>query len=159
MTRRFIGIDPGTTGAIVILNEGGGLEAASLMPVRRVGKRHEVDAYNLAVILDGEGETRAAIEDVNAFGMGRTSAFTFGKNVGACLALLDALEIPTMRVLPRLWQELFWARGDCDDTKGAAVAVALDRWPCLGEALRIKKNQGIADAALIAEWCRVTVIP
>ena len=155
--RRFVGIDPGTTGAVVVLDERGNIEVASLMPVRRVGKRNEVDAAKLAELVASNEDTRAAVESVTSFGMGRTSAFTFGKNLGAVHAVLDVLSIPTMRVLPRLWQEVFWAKDDCSDTKAAAVACVLSRWPGLGTTLKLKKNQGIADATLIAEWLRVTI--
>jgi crossover junction endodeoxyribonuclease RuvC len=157
MARRFVGIDPGSTGAVVILDERGSIELASLMPIRKVGKRSEVDAAALAAMVASDQETRACVENVTAFGMGRTSAFTFGKNLGAVHAVLDVLNIPTMRVLPRLWQEVFWCRQNVEDTKTAAVACVLDRWPQMASALKLKKHQGIADAVLIAEWLRLTV--
>jgi len=158
MARRFIGIDPGTTGAVVILNERGDVEVASLMPIRRVGKRNEVDAAKLAQMVASDIDSRAAVESVTAFGMGRTSAFTFGKNLGSVHAVLDVLGIPTMRVLPRLWQEVFWCKGDVEDTKAAAVGCVSQGWPSLAKSLKLKKNQGIADATLIAEWLRLTVL-
>lgn len=154
--KRFVGIDPGTTGAVVVLDECENLMGCNMMPIQKIEKRSEVNGFGLASLLCGSDfgadpdRTLITVEAQRPFGMGRTSAFTYGKNYGAILAIASALEIRTMRYMPRDWQrELLDFSPGCD-TKELATAFALGKWPTLEQVLRLKKNQGIADAACIA---------
>jgi hypothetical protein len=78
--------------------------------------------------------------------MGVVSAFTFGRGYGGLLMALTALEIPFVDVSPQKWQGAIgcMTKGDKNVSKAKAQAM----FPT------IKITHAIADALLIAEWCR-----
>src|SRR5262245_56270825 len=97
---RYIGIDPGVSGGIVALSDGGTIALAEPMP--------ETERDILEVIKSASEcfEAVAVIEQVAAFAMpgrsmGASSAMTFGKNVGHLEMALVAAGIPFDRVVPR----------------------------------------------------------
>ena len=156
-----VGIDPGSQGAIVILDCDGAIIDSERMPM--LGK--EIDTEVLMKILPSFGairHTAIGLEEVTPFGMGRTSAFTFGKNVGTLLGVIGAMGFDLLRTRPQKWQK--WAFGsgrpwagslpEEGSTKEKANAAAISIWPTLEDPLKIKRNQGIADAAMIAAYTR-----
>lgn len=172
--RRYLGIDPGLTGAWVLLEADGTLVASDLVP-QRAGKngKPSVDLATLARVLrEMKGVTSAALEAVGARpGEGGTSMFTFGRTVGAWEGLIAANDWVRIDVLPTSWSRLVSAVPirvqPTDDSKeakkkaaaqaralrkAAAASAAASRWPTL--PLARKKDWPRADAAWIAEWAR-----
>ena len=146
----FIGIDPGVSGGLAALDGAGHVLSAIKMPDTDVA----VYAW-----MRGFGEystTRAVIERVNAgvWGgkkrgqkMGVTSAFTFGRGVGALQMGLHAAGIVFHEVEPREWQDALTCRsgGDKNITKTRAIELFPDS----------NITHRIADALLIAHYCRL----
>lgn len=140
-TRYIVGIDPGKTGAIAIVNASGSYRCAFQMPesyeeilaiLRRVAKH----------------DTRAVIEHVwSQPGQGHTGAFAFGKGYGALLMALTATKIRTSHVTPARWQRAVM-RGK---TSGGDKRVTRD---FAGKLFEMKVTHTIADALLIAEYGR-----
>lgn len=156
MTMRLtFGVDPGLSGAVATLIDG---EPGPVldMPTVEVDGWGEVDARAVVVFIR---ELRAAhpgayvsacIEKVGARpGDGGTSAFRFGQTAGKLQAILEVLGIPATRVVPAQWKRSFsLLRQD----KDAARLLAIARFPSAQKVLSRKKDNGRADALLIALW-------
>ncbi len=153
-----IGIDPGITGAVVVLAETAPI-CAIRTPVFGSGKR-EFDLPEMARVLE-EARTeyelvRVGIEKVGTMPRdGRVGAFNFGRGYGLWLGLLAGMGLSYVEVPPQRWQAKMLAglpKGP--KTKTSAVQRCKSLFPTID--LRVKADWGIADAALIAEYTRQT---
>jgi len=91
----------------------------------------------------------ACIESVHSFpGQGVASSFKFGRNFGFLIGLLTGLKIPYALVAPQTWQKKMGCLTHGD--KNISKVAAQRRWP------EWKWTHAIADAALIAEFGRIT---
>ena len=80
---------------------------------------------------------------------GVASTFKFGMAFGATIALAERTRCPFHFVTPRVWKKDF----GLDSDKNRSLALARDLWP---EApLSRQKDNGRAEALLIAEWLRL----
>ena len=158
MTLRItFGVDPGVTGAIAVLADGEPVAFID-MPTypRPSGRGREVDPYNLAdrfrdVLRRNHGaHAFACLEEIamrpeNSRGSDQST----GVNLGIIKGVLGALGISWSQVRPQTWKK--WA--DLIGTeKDAARLLAQRRYPNHTGALARKKDQGRADALLIARW-------
>tara|TARA_R100001086_G_scaffold247537_1_gene182035 strand:+ start:1516 stop:1965 length:450 start_codon:yes stop_codon:yes gene_type:complete len=137
------GIDPGKTGAIAMLYEDGGLFIED-MPI--LGKT--INGAVVADILRDFPADHIFIEATNSFGMGRQSAYNFGQGVGVIKGVIAVLNIPHSIVSPARWKNDFGLGRD----KSAARAAATRLFPRSADMFKLKKNDGRAEAALIALW-------
>lgn len=154
-SRLTFGIDPGLTGAVATLIDG---EPGPVldMPTVEVDGWGEVDARAVVVFIrelraaHPDAYVSACIEKVGARpGDGGTSAFRFGQTAGKLQAILEVLGIPATRVVPAQWKRSFsLLRQD----KDAARLLAIARFPSAQKVLSRKKDNGRADALLIALW-------
>lgn len=168
---RFIGIDPGITGAIAVLDDETDCIQFFDTPTFEVqsGKKMKKvpDTFAMTTMLEEAIEMRkvmATIEKVNAMPgrgkngevqtIGATSAFNFGMGFGMWLGVLAALKIPHQQVHPVTWKKLVMA--DMGKEKDASRIKAMQLYPRSTEGLTRKKDHGRADALLIAEWARRT---
>jgi len=150
-----IGIDPGAAGAVAILERDGSLVQVLDMPSVEItvgGKaKRRVSPEMLAAELRlfNVHATCAYIEQVSAMpGQGVSSMFAFGQAYGQALGVLAGLGIPVQVVTPSRWKrELKLNTG-----KDAARAMAAARWPQHAGEFRRVKDDGRAEAALIALW-------
>ena len=106
--------------------------------------------------LAATGEPLAAcVEKVGAMpGQGVTGMFNFGKSAGYIEGALAALGIPYQLVMPKRWKAEFTLIGK---DKAASVAVCRKLFPEseLRRTARCRKDSdGMAEALLMAEWCR-----
>tara|TARA_R110000764_G_scaffold233159_2_gene325920 strand:+ start:14678 stop:15232 length:555 start_codon:yes stop_codon:yes gene_type:complete len=166
----WVGVDPGKTGGIVVLDSQGRYVAHSTIPLVGVGtKRARVDcraikAWWLEVTLKGRWHVRPsmvtwAIERVSSAPTdGVVGAFSFGKATGAIFAFAETMGFAITEISPKDWQKV-WLAGQRKvtriDIKASAALVAADRWPELAPDLRLKKNWGLADAGLIGATARL----
>ena len=147
----ILGIDPGASGGIAFFSMQRGLLSIFDMPtveVKRGGKnKREVSAAMLNAIIGARDIDAAFVEKVGAMpGQGVSSMFQFGRSVGMIEGVLAALEIPTNYVTPQVWQKAVGARGG----KDASRARASELFPAYAANFTRKKDDGRADAALIA---------
>ncbi len=153
------GIDPGLTGAIATLVDG---EAGPVIdtPTMEVDGHTELDARAMALFIRAARETNpgayvsACIERVRAMPakgrkQGAQSSMNFGDTYGKAKAVLELLGIPTTRAEPASWKRSF---GLLKQDKDAARVLAISRFPSAAPSLRRKKDNGRADALLIALW-------
>jgi crossover junction endodeoxyribonuclease RuvC len=147
--KHYMGIDPGYSGAIVVIDEDGGFVGS----VRLSATEHDVSSF---VIEHAPMVSRATLERVSAMPrQGVASTFKFGTSYGFCRALLvcgfcRALlvchQIRFETVTPATWQGVMKCRskGDKNVTKAAAQRL----FPAQ------KVVHATADAMLIAEYTR-----
>jgi len=148
----FYGIDPGLKGAVVGLNKKGELVGWTRMPLMAA---KDIDFIRIDQLFGRSNRPRVCVERVHAMPkQGVTSMFTFGKGYGGILAVIEVRAVPVHHVLPRAWQKVMIPDCPRGESKVEAVRHALERWPELEKPLKKKVNQGIADAALIAEYGR-----
>lgn len=153
--RVMIGIDPGLSGAIVALADG---EPAAIidMPTRRMDGQNEVCARTLAEILRHIRSQHpgayfsAVLEKVNGrAGWGATQGFRFGSGFGKVKAVLETLGIDYVEVQAPVWKRHYRLKGG---DKTASRELASVRFPSVAESLRRAKDDGRAEALLIALW-------
>lgn len=146
----LIGIDPGASGAVVVMDKTFALIEWGLMPTVKIGTQTRVNAAALASMLREFDAGHAFMEQVGAMpGQGTASMFSFGHAAGTASGVLGALEITTTMVTPQSWKKRAGLSGT---DKDAARSRAIQLWPDW-RALDAKgKGQALADAALIARF-------
>lgn len=149
-----VGIDPGLSGAVAFLH-GDQLLSVADLPVVDVqhgkGSRKELSPALLHDMLV-HTEIRIAkaiVEHVGASPqMGTTSAFRFGENFGAIIAVLACCGIRTELVRPQTWKKAMGLGSD----KSLSRAAALKLWPDQSHYFARAKDDGRAESALLAEY-------
>ena len=138
----FLGIDPGKSGGIAFISECGTEAWANKITAS------ERDFWNI-VSEHKEDVQFGMIEKVHSSPqMGVRSAFSFGQSYGFLRGMLIASEIKFDEVRPQKWMKYLscMTGGDKNVTKRKAQQL----FP------KIKITHAIADALLIAEYCRQT---
>lgn len=149
----ILGIDPGLSGAIAVLDLSNKLLAVHDMPttIVRSGKsdKRQLSEAMLSSIIRQTNAEHAYLEFVSARpGQGVTSMFNFGVGYGAIRGVLAGLQVPMSTVTPMKWQrDLTIAKG-----KDANRARAAQLFPEFAYLFARVKDDGRADAALIAWW-------
>lgn len=146
----LIGIDPGASGAIVVMTPKFELVEWGEMPVVKVGQQTRVNGAALAAILREFDAGHAFLEQVGAMpGQGTASMFSFGHAAGTAAGVLAALQITTTMVTPQAWKKRAGLSGT---DKDAARCRAIQLWPAWRDLDRKGRGQALADAALIARF-------
>lgn len=161
MSRVYIGIDNGTSGALVAISEHPGpLIAAVAMPTRGTTKGNEVDAEMVQLWLqafDGD-ELTVLLETPGKHSPGVMALCSMWDSYGCIRAILATRKIRHHRIAPQTWQKAMLGKTAKGDTKPAALAKARQLWPTetFLRTMKCKKpDPGIIDAALIAEYGRI----
>lgn len=198
MTTWVIGIDPGASGAFVLLNPGGQIILSSKVPVlvdikdttdKKTGKakqtkRTRMNLFELkkeiqtAITLVQSHSQRLVVylEQVGANPTdGAVGAFAFGRGFGQWEGLLTALDLPIMLAPPATWKavmvplKLKMPKLSKDATKtekgrarrtrsmakkNAARNRAMQLFPANASKFANKEDDGLAEAALLAEYGR-----
>lgn len=150
-----LGIDPGLSGGLAIYD--GETLIPFSTPVNEVEfvkngkkqKRKEMDLEHVCEILDKYKPHQAFLEKVTARpGQGVTSMFRFGENFGQFQGILTALGIPVTFVTPQTWKKVF----ELGSEKNASLELAKTLFEGHDKTFKLKKNDGIAEAALIARY-------
>jgi crossover junction endodeoxyribonuclease RuvC len=142
--KTILGIDVGATGALSFYD---GTELMIYdMPVHKRNKSTRMDCYALHEILRDNGADHAYVEQVNAFGMGASSAYNFGWNSGIIECALSFWGVPFTYVTPQVWKKAM----QCPTEKDAARMRATQLLPAHKHNWDLKKHDGRAEASLIA---------
>ncbi|MFB4439269.1 crossover junction endodeoxyribonuclease RuvC [Enterobacter hormaechei subsp. steigerwaltii] len=145
-----LGIDPGCSGALVLVTEQGGYIDHLPMPTIKVGTKSRVNGAAVAAWVRQYGITHAYLEQVGAMpGQGTASMFTFGHAAGVAEGILQGLNIPYTLVTPQAWKK---SAGLIGSYKDAARSRAIQLYPELRALDAKAKGQAIADALLIARF-------
>lgn len=156
---RILGVDPGCYGALALL-DGGRLVEIEDMPILQIrrGKsdKAEVDGFNLAEIIRDWLPDMAVIERVGGItGQSAPAAFNFGRAAGAVEYTCKAMGIRVELISPATWKKAL--RLDKAGKDGARAS-AINRWPKFASSFTRKKDDGRAEAALIAGYGHIHLI-
>lgn len=153
-----VGIDPGQTGGVAVVIDRR-FYAGTRMPIITHGKRKLVDTKALDdwifPTLQGEEPhlTTFVLEQVNSMrGQGLQSTFNFGRHTGAVEGWSLSYGAPIEWVTPAKWKGHFKLSRDKQQSLDKARLKFGDNplW-------KVKANDGVAEAALIALWWQETV--
>ena len=154
----IVGIDPGNTGAIALLSPTNEVVKIWDMPILQDGKRKRVNAALLAEIFRDIMSwcdfvpPRVFLEKVGVRPQeGAVGAFAFGRGVGLLEGVVVANRCRITEVAPNIWKAQMKLTGA---NKTASRAEVLRRYPTLAAELRRVKDDGRAEAILIALWGR-----
>lgn len=164
MNKSIIAIDPGLRGAIAHLDHKGAIvedmpvadgavDAAGLASIIGMWQRKGCEPYS-------RNEIHAYVEEQHArppriwdkekedwkIVQGSSSTFNFGCSFGKVLGVLAALGVPYTLVTPAAWKKTFHLGRDKEQSR----ARALELFPALADDLKRKKDEGRAEALLLA---------
>ena len=154
---RIIGIDPGLSGGIAILDD---LKIYDIfdMPIMSEGKKNknQLNSAQLVNILNKhvikKENTFVIVEQVSAMpGQGVTSMFNFGQTFGSIKGICAALGLPIFYVRPAKWKKHFEL---INSSKDASRTKVIEMYPSISSRLTKKKDVNKADAILIARFFR-----
>lgn len=141
----ILGVDPGLSGALAFYFPTHDRVSVHDMPVV-AGK---VDGYGLSEAIRQLRPTHAVIEQVATRpGQGISSAFNFGEGCGVVRGVVASLAVPVVFVTPTSWKRHFRLSQDKDESRKRAM----DLFPSIAKDFSRKKDDGRAEAALIARW-------
>lgn len=157
----ILGIDPGISGALALLDDDDNVLFVRDMPTsaKTNGKGQQVNAYllndvvNEAIMITetANSHLHVHIEQVNAMpGQGVTSMFGFGRSLGVIEGIVAACGLRTIFVRPNAWKKQFGLRGK---DKDASRTLAIEYHPEIANQLSRKRDCGRADAILIGKYC------
>ena len=157
----YLGIDPGKQGAACLITRTGELVCARKLP--HVGK--DLDLVQLSDWLEDMARAEGGSPDavtaaIEALGsrpspkMGASSAITMGRNWGRLDGFLSGLGCRYDIVQPKAWQKLICPGSG--DPKPRSISACRRLFPALDltPGRKVKPDDNLADAALIAEWAR-----
>ncbi len=152
---RIIGIDPGLSGGIAIL-ENNKVKEMFDMPVMSDGKKNKRQLNSALLVqlvrdnIKDIEDTVMVVEQVNAMpGQGVTSMFNFGQSFGAIKGICAALGLPIFFVRPAKWKKHFEL---INSSKDASRTKVIEMYPYIAEKLSKKKDVNKSDAILIARY-------
>ena len=152
---KIIGIDPGLSGAIAIL-ENNKVEKIFDIPVMPEGKKNkrQLNSAQLVKLLkdnvSNKEEVAIVVEHVTAMpGQGVTSMFNFGQTFGAIKGICAALGLPIFFVRPAKWKKHFDL---INSSKDSSRTKAIEMYPSLSDQLSKKKDVNKSDAILFARF-------
>ena len=152
---KIIGIDPGLSGGIAVLENKRVLSIFD-MPVMSEGKKNkrQLNSAQLVTIIkeniQSNDEVVVVVEQVNAMpGQGVTSMFNFGQTFGAIKGVCAALGLPIFFVRPSKWKKHFEL---INSSKDSSRTKAIEMYPAFSNQLAKKKDVNKSDAILIARF-------
>ena len=152
---KIIGIDPGLSGAIAILENKNVLKLFD-MPVMAEGKKNKKQLNSAQLVniikknINKSDDIAVVVEQVNAMpGQGVTSMFNFGQTFGAIKGVCAALNLPIFFVRPSKWKKYFELINSSKDSSRTKV---IEMYPSLSSQLSKKKDVNKSDAILIARY-------
>jgi|TARA_B100001059_G_scaffold170893_1_gene170939 crossover junction endodeoxyribonuclease RuvC len=152
---KIIGIDPGLSGALAVLENNKVLNIFD-MPVMSEGKKNkrQLNSAQLVCLIKENIKTNeeviVVVEQVNAMpGQGVTSMFNFGQTFGAIKGVCAALELPIFFVRPSKWKKHFEL---INSSKDSSRTRAIEMYPAMSNQLSKKKDVNKSDAILIARF-------
>ena len=152
---KVIGIDPGLSGAIAVLENNKVLNIFD-MPVMSEGKKNKRQLNSAQLVklikdnISNNDDISVVVEQVNAMpGQGVTSMFNFGQSFGILKGICSAMRLPVYFVRPAKWKKYF---NLINSEKDASRTRAIEIFPYFSPNLSRKKDSNKADAILIASF-------
>lgn len=148
---KILGIDPGTTGALALIDTTMLTLAVTDMPIEGSVKGRNITSSALLFhAISQANPDHIFLEEVHAMkGEGPVGAFSFGRGVGRIEGVSDALAIPRTSVRPQEWKSKLNVKADKDQSTTRASQL----FPCAVKVLygpRGGAKHGRAEAAMLA---------
>jgi crossover junction endodeoxyribonuclease RuvC len=159
----ILGIDPGVSGSLALLDEITlDLVDHLHMPTIKIGSKNRVNAAAIAhwlALHEEGGIVHVFLEQVNAMPsggvkMGAASAFSFGHSAGLIEGVITGSHIPLTLVTPQKWKK---HAGLIGTDKDAARSRCVQLYPYIQDLNLKGKGQALADAILIARFGATTL--
>ena len=147
----YVGIDPGSKGAIAFLNSDGSFNSVKDMP--------DVQEFIKGIkagIWDDAGVYFVGIEDVHPLpGQSCMASFSYGGNFTLAKALGIWYNSSPYMITPQKWKKHYGLKREANETKsqykGRSVQLARELFPEAESLLKLSKD-GRAEALLIAKY-------
>jgi len=147
-TPKIIGIDPGVSGAIAVV-QNFRIIAAHDFPTIHNGKKNVLDPYSLATLFDCliGGVAFCVFENVHSLPRDKpTHAFTFGHATGIAEGILCAHKIQIRKAEPGVWKTMMGVHRDKEKARQKAISL----FPQDAHLISRKQDHNRAEAALLA---------
>lgn len=152
---KIMGIDPGLKGGVAFYD---GTElrvfatpvvSESFVKNGKKSQRNLMDLNMLVTLIREHEPDEAFLEKVAArSGQGVTSMFRFGTNYGEFRGVLAAFKLTWHEVTPQEWKRAYGLTSE----KDGSLETARGLFPDNGLDFKLKKHDGLAEAALIAKF-------
>lgn len=150
--RFVIGIDPGLSGGVAFLDvEKSALFALPVPVFEEKGSKTQFDIHSMVDLLSMPAESviTVVLEQVGARpGQGVTSMFRFGTGYGMWQGIIAARKFPLRFVTPQKWKSRYGLSAIKEESRRKATEL----FPLCADMWRLKKHDGVAEAALMAHW-------
>ena len=140
---KIIGIDPGLSGAIAVLENNKVINIFDI-PVMSEGKKNKRQLNSALLVnllkenINKDEEVAVVVEQVNAMpGQGVTSMFNFGQSFGVIKGICAAMRLPLHFVRPAKWKKYF---NLLNSEKQASRTKAIEIFPEISNKLSKKKR-------------------
>ena len=144
-------VDPGLTGAVAFYFPATDNVSAFDMPV--AGGNVDCSTFN-AMLEQWRPDVSCVEQVASRPGQGVSSMFKFGCGYGMVQGVIQARSIPLHLVTPQRWKKHF--RLDSDKEKSRALALRF--WPARSDLFGRKKDNGRAEAALLAKFAAQMIV-
>jgi crossover junction endodeoxyribonuclease RuvC len=149
---RILGVDPGLTGGIAIVEviDGAAPQLVDAIDVPVIGDKakQRVDVIAVRNFIDAHRPALALIERSGAMPkQGTASIFRYARACGALEAAIALCALPVEIIEPSVWKRFFKLPGK---DKERARQLALEKFPAAHAALARKRDHGRSEAALLA---------
>lgn len=149
-----LGIDPGLSGAVAVVDGDKNLIAVFDMPVVVTKTKRKLDVFKLALQIETYADRIALtlIEDVGPMSgkEGVVGMFNFGLVTGMCHGICASLMLPIHLVKPAVWKTALGLGRDKNESR----FLAQRQFPEMKAHFERKKDDGRAEAALLALFAR-----
>lgn len=146
----YIGIDSGSKGYVAVIYN----NVVETFRLPYLADTLDISALDEFLIFIHDEEIHCILEKVQVMGslMGRTSIFSMARNYGRLTAFLELRKIPYQEISPLQWKKQMGLSSD----KQESILLARKLFPNIKlRSDRAKKdNDNIAEALLLAEYCR-----
>ncbi len=157
--RLFVGIDPGLTGAVAVIDKNGKCLLLSDCPTEKKSLKKIVSPHGVSELVASikklKGKLYALLEEPIAMpragrSMGATSMLSFGRGVGIWEGALSMAGIQVNTVHPRVWKRKMFPKNGSD--KNQSLKIAKKLFPAIRQRLNKSNHHGRAEALLIAYY-------
>ena len=161
----FIGVDPGLSGAISIFKDNKYIvfPMPTTKRILRKKARRDMDIQKLVEMFDENvgfnSNVIAGIELVHAMPQqGVSSTFLFGRVSGIVEGCIGAFGYESYRITPQTWKRFYADMKGLDrkEQKDMARSIASEIAPYIKDEFKRKKDDGKAEALLIANYIKET---
>jgi hypothetical protein len=154
----YVGIDNGVSGALAVVHRGED-PVMLVMPVQRARKGNEVDVGAVEYWLKKHAPSATLVLEEPGGSKSAKAAASMAGSFHALRSVAEMMGYRWHRITPQQWQKVMLPGCKAGDTKERALAKARQLWPgasWLATDRCRTAHDGLVDAALIAEFARIT---